>query len=94
MLRDHLLSSRRLLEPGAPRAASAESVRALPQTPPSCPALQSGTVMSDESVERHLTTRFVQLEHCADMSLWNEGTRRFEDIFGEWTRRGGWVQAV
>jgi translation initiation factor 3 subunit A len=42
----------------------------------------NGTVMSVESVERHLLTRFVQLEHCADMSLWNEGFRTIEDIYG------------
>jgi translation initiation factor 3 subunit A len=43
---------------------------------------QTGAAMSDESVERHLTTRFVQLESCADMSLWNEGFRTVEEIYG------------
>lgn len=45
---------------------------------------QNGLVMAVESVERHLLTRFVQLEHCAEMSLWNEGFRTIEDIYGEW----------
>jgi translation initiation factor 3 subunit A len=43
----------------------------------------NGTVLGPETVEHHLTTRFAQLEHCADMSLWNEGFRTIEDIYGE-----------
>lgn len=42
----------------------------------------NGIVMSQEQIERHLTTRFAQLEHCADMNLWNEAYRTVEDIFG------------
>jgi hypothetical protein len=34
--------------------------------------------MTTETVERHLTTRFSQLETCADMTLWNEGFRTIE----------------
>lgn len=40
----------------------------------------NGKLISQETVERHMATRFVQLEHCASMSLWNEGFRTIHDI--------------
>lgn len=44
-------------------------------------ALQpNGRIVTPEAVEKHLATRFVQLEHCADMSLWVEGFRTIGDI--------------
>jgi translation initiation factor 3 subunit A len=44
-------------------------------------ALQpNGRVITHESVEKGLGTRFVQLEHCAEMSLWVEGFRTVGDI--------------
>ena len=49
------------------------------------------SVLSVETVERHLTTRFAQLEHCADMALWNEGYRTIEDISSAFIAGGGWV---
>ena len=88
MLRDHLVSSRRLLEQVRARACAGVA-RACDTPRLSSPWLQNGTVMSDESVERHLTTRFVQLEHCADMRLWNEGYKTTEDIFGARAPGGG-----
>jgi len=42
----------------------------------------NGITMSAEQVERHLLTRFVQLERCADLALWAEGFRTVEDISG------------
>ena len=36
--------------------------------------------ITSESVDKHLVTRFVQLEHCAEMSLWTEGHRTIGDI--------------
>ena len=42
----------------------------------------NNTVMTPESLELHLTTRFTQLETCAELALWNEGFRTIEDIFG------------
>jgi translation initiation factor 3 subunit A len=42
----------------------------------------NGVVMTQEQIERHLNTRFVQLEHCAELNLWTEGFRTVEDIFG------------
>jgi translation initiation factor 3 subunit A len=32
------------------------------------------------TLEAHMATRFVQLEHCAGMALWNEGYRTIEEI--------------
>jgi translation initiation factor 3 subunit A len=39
-----------------------------------------GEPMSAESVERHLATRFTQLEFCAEMSLWSIAYQTIEDI--------------
>jgi len=36
--------------------------------------------ITTETVEKHLATRFVQLEHCAEMALWTEGYRTIGDI--------------
>jgi translation initiation factor 3 subunit A len=36
--------------------------------------------ITPETVERHMATRFIQLEHCAEMALWNEGFRTINDI--------------
>lgn len=36
--------------------------------------------MTDSQVHRHLSTRFQQLEYCADLNLWNEAFRTVEDI--------------
>jgi translation initiation factor 3 subunit A len=36
--------------------------------------------ITHETVEKHMATRFVQLEHCAEMSLWSEGFRTINDI--------------
>jgi translation initiation factor 3 subunit A len=40
----------------------------------------AGKALTTEAVEKHVATRFVQLEHCADMAMWNEGFRSVEDI--------------
>jgi translation initiation factor 3 subunit A len=42
----------------------------------------NGFNMSQEQIERHLTTRFMQLEYCADLSLWVEAFKSVEDIHG------------
>jgi translation initiation factor 3 subunit A len=40
----------------------------------------NGVFMTPEQVERHLLTRFIQLEYCAELSLWVEAFRTVEDI--------------
>lgn len=39
-----------------------------------------GESWSQETMERHISTKFVQLDHCADMEMWGEGYRTVEDI--------------
>jgi len=34
------------------------------------------------TLERHMRTRFQQLQHCAELSMWSEGFRTVEDIYG------------
>mgnify|MGYP005993049787 CR=1 FL=1 len=34
------------------------------------------------TLERHMRTRFRQLQHCAELSMWSEGFRTVEDIYG------------
>lgn len=42
----------------------------------------NGLTMSAEQTERHLTTRFFQLETCAELGLWVEAFKSIEDIHG------------
>ena len=41
----------------------------------------NGLAMTHEQTERHLLTRFIQLEYCAELSLWVEAFKTVEDIF-------------
>lgn len=40
----------------------------------------NGTEMTTEQVERHIHTRFVQLDFCAELQQWTEAFRTIEDI--------------
>lgn len=42
----------------------------------------NGVSMTPEQIERHLATRFVQLELCTEMSLWAEAYKTVGDING------------
>ena len=78
MLRDHFAGLRRTHEAAGTAAPAGGAAAA------------AGGPLPPESVEAHLTTRFAQLEACADMSLWNEGFRTIEDIYGACVcNRGG-----
>eukprot|EP01138_Halocafeteria_seosinensis_P015700 gb/GECG01016021.1/.p1 GENE.gb/GECG01016021.1/~~gb/GECG01016021.1/.p1 ORF type:complete len:610 (+),score=70.71 gb/GECG01016021.1/:1-1830(+) len=39
-----------------------------------------GESWSQETMERHISTKFAQLDHCAEMEMWSEGYRTVEDI--------------
>jgi len=54
----------------------------------------NNVAMTQEQIERHLTTRFVQLEYCADMALWTEAFRAVEDIHGIMTMSDAPPRAV
>lgn len=43
-------------------------------------AEQNGRDLGEPAIEKAMATRFIQLEHCAEMNLWSEGFRTIGDI--------------